>query len=102
MELARSTPHRSDYLYLQSSRWSFTIPIDCMKEYVITGPTNDIPSFFRSLLILLDTSVSVGMSAPVAQHPSICSPSVYDQKNESRLPCRAIILFATMAFPRTL
>ena len=34
---------------------------DCKKEYVMTGPTYPIPLFFISLLILTDTSDTVGI-----------------------------------------
>ena len=55
------------YLYSQSSKWSFTIPMLCKKEYVITGPTNPIPRFLMSLLIAIDTADTVGISAVVFQ-----------------------------------
>ena len=49
------------YLYSQSSKWSFTIPMLCKKEYVITGPTKANPRLFISADIFPDTSDFVGI-----------------------------------------
>ena len=60
-------PFTSPHLYSQSSRWSFTMPIACRNEYVITGPTKLMPRFFMSLLMAIETSETVGTSAGVFQ-----------------------------------
>src|SRR4029079_16684445 len=44
------------------ARWSFTIPVACMKAYMMVVPTNLNPRVLRSFDRASDTSVRVGTS----------------------------------------
>ena len=67
-------------------RWSSIIPMLCKKEYIILGPTNLNPNFFKSLLSLIESSVSAGTSDMSCHSFIIGSPSTYDQRKSAKLP----------------
>ena len=90
------------YRYLQSTKWSFTIPIDCRKEYVMTEPTKLMPRFFMSLLRRIEILDSTGISESSFQCLSICCPSVKPQRYASKEPNSFCIFCTTSAFLQTL
>ena len=50
------------YLNEQLIVWSFINPAACINEYVIVGPKNWKPLFFKSFEIVLESFDSHGMS----------------------------------------
>jgi len=52
------TPHFQDFGKVRRKQvlvWSLTIPIACIKAYMMVGPTKRNPRFFMSLLIASDS-----------------------------------------------
>jgi hypothetical protein len=70
----------------QEIRWSFTIPIPCMKAYIVVGPTNLNPLVLISLLMVWASFEVAGMFPKLRNAWCMVFPCVKRQRYFAKDP----------------